>query len=706
MFALACNRRSFARDHCGAAAVSFLRHILLNKTLPCQEEDLLSFHAELRSSFGQAIGLLADVPKPWCWGLGLSDTPRLVANLLQLHGVPHAQCALRAKMIIQSLGKAEVQAAVTGVAPWKTLKQLANLHKPVIQLVMPDEQAQHVAMRQNNQQASAKKQAGGTKRLPPSRPAELDPAKLEIEPGAFCVDADVPLTQTSFACLGPLSVGVALATYTDALPFLESGQVLSTGGLALLVLNPPCELSTSLQWSSLRFAARCTYNQEPMLLAGALVQLGQKTVYQFKAKNVPTLMAVDVACARVTVYFDQLDLGWEEFANKPVKHVLACIPCLQTCRVPNCQCPAWHPLTANQDALLDVFRRQFFGENGRPTKWDKASYFAVLIRYVKSLEHAVLSASGKNGLFVEPKTEDAMQPHSDYQVIWLPTLDFAAVAHKAKCEAHCIGIARAGKRFGLRVMAQHFQEVFSSVKPDAVYLAPGSRMTYHTGPWPYGCDRKSIAAALKAVGWECRPLQPLHNVAGGLIWSVQAICEPPNNVLSMQHGQVVLTRHDPKLAPAEPSGQVVGQEATVRLCSVPAPGEVDPWLTHDPWKKAIAAGPQIAARAPAGNALQELEDRVERSILSKLPPPVESMEIDDQDQRLQQLEQQVQQLAGRQSQLEATVVDNHAQQSAQVQTLQQQMMLQMDLQSKQMQSMLTDQMSRIETILSKKSRTE
>jgi hypothetical protein len=34
------------------------------------------------------------------------------------------------------------------------------------------------------------------------------------------------------------------------------------------------------------------------------------------------------------------------------------------------------------------------------------------------------------------------------------------------------------------------------------------------------------------------------------------------------------------------------------------------------------------------------------------------------------------------------------------------MMMQMDLQSKQMQSMLTDQMSRIETILSKKSRTE
>ena len=443
-----------------------------------------------------------------------------------------------------------------------------------------------------------------------------------------------------------------------------------------------------------------------MLLSGVLVQLGRKTVYQFRAKNVPSLMSVDVACARITVHYDQWEQSWEEFASKPVKHVLACIPCLQTCRTAGCQCPAWHPHQADQhDALLDVFRRQFFGDNGRPTKWDKASYFAVLIRYVKSLEATVLSLSGRNGVFIEPKTEDAMQPHMDYQVIWLPNLDFAAVAHKAKCEAHCIGIARSGRRFGLRVMAQHFAEVFASVKPEAVYLAPGSRLTYHTGPWPYGCDRKSIAKALRAVGWECRPLQPLQSVVGGLVWSVQAICEPPNNVLSMQHGQVVLTRHDPRQAPAEAPAPVVGQEATVRLCSVPATGE-DPWLTHDPWKKALATVPHVVSPAPTANALQELEARVERSILAKLPAQTECMEVDEQDQRLQQLEQQVQQLSGHQAKLEAVVTDNHAHQSAQVQSLQQQMLVSLDLQSKQMQTMLTEQMSRIETILSKKSRTE
>ena len=82
------------------------------------------------------------------------------------------------------------------------------------------------------------------------------------------------------------------------------------------------------------------------------------------------------------------------------------------------------------------------------------------------------------------------------------------------------------------------------------------------------------------------------------------------------------------------------------------------------------------------------------------------MEVDDQDQRLQMLEAQVHQLTARQASLETTVQDNHQQNTAQVQSLQQQMKVQLDLQTHQMQSMLTDQMAGIEHILAKKPRTE
>ena len=701
MFVLACNRRSYCRDYCGTAAVAFLAHQLIDAELPPTEAAVQRWHTSLRNSFAEAVHNMVEVPKPWMWGMGMPDVVALTASLLQVHGVPPAQTQARAKLVIQSLGKTEVQKAVTGVAPWKSLKALANLQSPPLQLVLPDEVAQKGMMKH-----SAKSAAQAKPRKPlPARPVDLDPAKLLLDAGAFCCGEDQPLNQIPFGSLGPLARGVALASFAEAVPFLQSGKLLTHQGLAMLVIQPPAEVETALQWSTIRFAVRCSVNQEPMLLSGLLVQLGQQPVYQFRAKDALAVPVFDVACARITVYQDQLELPWEEFANKPVKHIVSVLPCLQTCRKPACSCPCWHPEPDQpQDPLLDVFRRQYFNDAGRPVKWDRASHFAVLIRYAKPLEKLLLEASGQKGLYIEPKTEDALKPHPDYQVIWLSQMDFAAVAHVAQCEIHCIGLARAGRRYGIRVHVTDFPKVFASVKPDAVYLAPGNRSTFHCGPWPFGSDRKSMAKILKASGWDCRPLQPLHGVPGGLMWAVQAVTTPPCNVLNLQHGQVVITSQDIKPFNGASEHPVVGPQQTVQLCQVPD-SATDPWLTHDPWKKASLALPSPPPMAATANALQEMEERLEQSILARLPVQ-QAMEVDDQDSRLSQLEQHFQQLTQRQSALETTVQDFNTQHSAQVQNLQQQMLVQMDMQSKQMQSMLTDQMSRIETILAKKPRTE
>jgi hypothetical protein len=49
---------------------------------------------------------------PWCWGLGTLDVAGLTVELLKSHGVPAVQAPLRAKLIVQSLGKTEVQQAI------------------------------------------------------------------------------------------------------------------------------------------------------------------------------------------------------------------------------------------------------------------------------------------------------------------------------------------------------------------------------------------------------------------------------------------------------------------------------------------------------------------------------------------------------------------------------------------------------------------
>jgi len=55
-------------------------------------------------------------------------------------------------------------------------------------------------------------------------------------------------------------------------------------------------------------------------------------------------------------------------------------------------------------------------------------------------------------------------------------------------------------------------------------------------------------------------------VPGGLMWSIQAVTDPPSNVLTMQHGQVVISARDGMSGLSEPGHQVVGQAKTVQLC--------------------------------------------------------------------------------------------------------------------------------------------
>ena len=97
-----------------------------------------------------------------------------------------------------------------------------------------------------------------------------------------------------------------------------------------------------------------------------------------------------------------------------------------------------------------------------------------------------------------------------------------------------------------------------------------------------------------------------------------------------------------------------------------------------------------------------MEERLEKSILAKLP--CERMETDEEDNRVSQLEAQIQHLASRQQSLEGLVNEHLHQHTAQVQTLQTQVMSQLEVQRSQMKGMFDDQMSKLEAILAKKGR--
>ena len=88
-------------------------------TLRCSTKDL-------RLSFEAACSSAVYLPKPWCWGLGAPDVLSLTGELLKAHGVPSAQVQLRAKLVLQALGKPEVSQALNGISPLEVSQSLGK----------------------------------------------------------------------------------------------------------------------------------------------------------------------------------------------------------------------------------------------------------------------------------------------------------------------------------------------------------------------------------------------------------------------------------------------------------------------------------------------------------------------------------------------------------------------------------------------------
>lgn len=127
------------------------------------------------------------------------------------------------------------------------------------------------------------------------------------------------------------------------------------------------------------------------------------------------------------------------------------------------------------------------------------------------------------------------------------------------------------------------------------------------------------------------------------------------------------------------------------------------WEVFRPWQSALTTEGGHNGIPQAKAQLEDLEKRLETNILARLPT---NMEVDSQEQRLQQLEQQMSTMVHRQQSLESVVQETQTQCTAQVQQLRVQMTAQMDLQGRRTQGMFDDQMSKLEAILAKKGRYE
>ena len=271
-----------------------------------------------------------------------------------------------------------------------------------------------------------------------------------------------------------------------------------------------------------------------------------------------------------------------------MKYIVHHLPLLRLCSEPACKCPHWHNPEgiATSDAIHDVWRRQFMKAGYRPESAQSAVMFGVFVRTPKCLTVPLLKMSGKAGIYAEPRSQDGRTIDDSYAIVWMSKMGREALNHVCQTNPSAIGVARVGERVGLRTTAAEAPALSQHIRPGSVYLPFGPKQQFLAGPWPFGSDRNNILKALKAMDWEARPLQPLASVDNkGSMWLIQATQEPPARVVSMSHGDIVISTHkgprETKVQPARP----VASSATLALCGTQAPsaGSTDPWMASDPW---------------------------------------------------------------------------------------------------------------------------
>ncbi len=713
-------KTQFEHTCCGAFAIAFIDHMLTQQQLPSNVQELESIHDYYRTLFMTTEQLLC--PHPWIWGAGKDVVGTAVDKLvpfLRDRGVDPDQVKSRAQAAVKAIGATDVIKAVDSSNPWKSIKVIANNVK--FQLVLHEELQQHIAGRAGTEvgKTSKKPRASRVPKQPDT--IVLDPNKLQIPEGTFRSEEKV-LQQLAPSQIGPLAMGIVVITLEEAEPFLKANKIVSNAPLALLVLNAPsARWSTHLTCTQVTVPARCIMNQEPLLLEASLIQIGTGVVSKHVGIEHPAIDTVKVSTFKVIVYKDEIQTAWDSFVGGPVKYIVSQIPILKLCPEKDCNCQCWHnPANEQVSAgIVDVWRRQYLRQGFRPESPNSATIFTVCIRVPSSIRNQVIGNAGQGGVYVEPRSLEATEVDSNFDVVWVPRADKSSVTHLRQTNPLVLGITRMGERWGLRVTADQAQTVHQAVRPDAVFLEQGPRLQYSVSPIPFGTDRQALSRALKSSGWEVKPIQPVGSVEGGRgnTWNVIATKPPPSNIIPMSHGEVVISKvKAPDHSKKEPM-KPVAANLTLSLCgtgrSSHPSGAKDPWTVQDPWQSYQGPRPEAVTRGAieASESLKQLEQKIEQAVLSKFPQQPVAMEQDDVPDRVSVLEKQVNTLMSKQQQIEVSLQEHHSHHTAQLSQLQgqlnaqsQQVAGQLESQQQSIKSMFDSQMAQIRGLLAKRPR--
>ena len=672
----------------------------------------------------------------------------LVAFLID-KGVPEAAALQRAQDAIRTLGVSSIQEALASKNPWAALKALASRPSSRFRWVKEDELKAHVAQQARSKHGAAINKAKSKKTFSKNTTAlpPIDPCTLRLVSGTFVDDNDVDVPQLSFEDVGQDAHGLAFCNLQAAMPFLEAATSISTEALGLLITTEvPADLHGMADVKPLRFPAVCTVTDEPLLLQGALLTLGDMAIMRKESKG-PKLITCPTSIIKVQIFQDEIPVAWSEITKGPIRGLLQLVPYLRVCAGKSCgkDCPLFHPpvgetMTA---VIVDVWSRNFCNSQGRMTKPDQAFYFQAMIR-VPTLVLKGLVQQIIRGVYLEPRADEHTGPHPDYSVVWLTSHSRDQALHKLRTASHGLSLARQHQRYGIRVESINEKDLHEEVKPDDTFVDLKIKQVYTIFPVPFGLQKNQLAKLFAAWNWKARPLQPAKGNLQGQAWTVGAEDPPPQQVMRAFDQDVLITLQK-EVKTTHVDQPLVASQRTKKFLkeggqSSSSTGD-DPWWqqqngAHDPWGGWRSTNPpaSVVTASRASQIQQTIKDEVQKHIVpsasASSDPTVAQMEVNIKElqaqgtqfkqwfheagQRLTQTEKQMTQLQGVVEQQGAVV-------SQQIQQIQQevdnktqilQSTLQGGMQSLQrdldvtLESKLDAQFSKFESLLSKSRRTE
>ena len=489
-------------------------------------------------------------------GMMDSHLSELIA-LLQSHGVTQERSPSLANHLVQSLGTAAVKQALGSARPWSDLKNRASSHQPPIKLVLYEELQQQIASRLQSGKPLGTKKNKQSRKAPQATWVAPQAAQIQIPDGIFQQQDGTPLKQITMHQMQNQQRGLVVANIQEAAPFFRAQKPLCAEGAGLFVLDFQ-DPTLPENHQIIRFPASCAGTQEPMIITAALIQMGQQPVMRALPTDPTTIDQVDTAVIRAVLYRDQATLAWQTLSQKPVKALLE----------------LEHLACLNKGDILDVWDRQTLNKQFQKVKHDEADMFSVVLRIQATCLPQLMESNGKDGVFLEPRTQNGRGPSQQHRVVWLPKQSFHDALFAKQATQHETFIARSGDRFGLRTAAEHVMEVHQQHRPEVAYLDGSSTKAFKVAPLPFGTTKQSLQKVFDTWEWSARPshTQGLTPDKGGLVWIAHATEQPAFFIYTMQHGDVLISEIQPSKPVTKTSeGVPVASTRTLKHCNAFCP---------------------------------------------------------------------------------------------------------------------------------------